>query len=112
MNVLLSNTVLHTVISNEYCLSDFFNATCGEEEVVVMTTALHGRMRSGRCIRMEYDKERCQKDVIRFMDKICSGRRSCSFPVATLREAAQVCHSDLSTYLEASYRCVKGRAVT
>ena len=31
-----------------------FEASCAEDEVVVMTTAQYGRMRPGRCVKKDY----------------------------------------------------------
>ena len=90
-------------------MGDVFNATCGPQEIIMMTSATHGRMRSGKCIKMDYDKERCQKDAMKHLDDACSGRQTCSFQVATLRVMAQVCSADLTTYLDASYDCLKGK---
>lgn len=73
-----------------------------------MTSAMHGRMSVGRCVRMEYDKVSCQKDVLPHLDGACSGRQTCVFSVARLREVAKICNPDLSTYLEATYKCVQG----
>jgi len=36
----------------EYCLREYFIATCPSVgDVILMTSALYGRMRIGRCIR-------------------------------------------------------------
>src|SRR6218665_868342 len=101
-------TCMYCFEADEYCLSEVFNASCNTNEVILMTSAMHGRMRIGKCIKMEYDKVSCQKDVLIHLDNMCSGRQACSFPVAVLRETAKICNSDLSTYLEATFSCVPG----
>jgi len=94
----------------EYCLSESFNATCpGANEVIVMTTAEYGRMRSGRCVQMKYGQPGCRADVLARLDAHCSGRPACTFPVTQLLQAdASPCDDELKSYLYASYLCVTG----
>ena len=108
----------------EYCISEWFNASCagwqrrvpgegsGDDvttSVVVMTTALYGRMRSGRCIQMKYGQAGCRTDVLGQLDDECSGRPSCRFQVSSLlASVATPCDGELTPYLEASYTCVRG----
>ena len=101
-------------IGGEYCLSESFNASCrggGAGQVVVMTAAEYGRMRSGRCVQMRYGQPGCRADVLARLDTHCSGRPACSFPVARLLQAGiSPCDDELKSYLYASYRCVTGRS--
>ena len=50
----------------DYCLNEWFNATCDRlpGHVILMTSARFGRMASGRCISGELDVG-CVKDVLR-----------------------------------------------
>ena len=45
---------------NEYCELETFQAECWEDEVVVMETAVYGRMRLGRCIEIGFGHLGCQ----------------------------------------------------
>ena len=54
--------VAHTA-GVDYCWEDF-NATCADDEVVLMTSALYGRMKIGRCLTRDYYVG-CRSDVIR-----------------------------------------------
>ncbi len=51
-------------------------------------------------------------DILKHMDTKCSGRRACEVRVSAIVDEipdnAQPCPTDLRSYLEASYRCVKG----
>ena len=49
----------------------------------------------------------CSAPVLRYVDRLCSGRQVCEFPVAELH-GNQPCPDDLAPYLEASYQCVPG----
>lgn len=71
-----------------------------------MMSAVYGRMRSGRCVGGV--SLGCQTDVIRYMDDACSGRQACSLGVNDIDLYAQPCPRDYKSYLQASYRCVKG----
>src|SRR6218665_3849441 len=68
-------TCMYCFEADEYCLSEVFNASCNTNEVILMTSAMHGRMRIGKCIKMEYDKVSCQKDVLVHLDNMCSERQ-------------------------------------
>ena len=37
----------------DYCETETFNASCHHGEVIVMKSALYGRMRLGRCVRKD-----------------------------------------------------------
>jgi len=96
--------------SGEYCLSESFNASCRTpNQVIVMTAAEYGRMRSGRCVQMKYGQPGCHANVLTRLDTACSGRPFCSYPVASLLQAGvSPCDPELKSYLDASYRCVTG----
>jgi len=40
--------------SEEYCQWESFNATCGRDQVILITAAVYGRMRVGRCVPYDY----------------------------------------------------------
>ena len=104
----------------DYCLNEWFNATCDRlpGHVILMTSARFGRMTSGRCISgdfnvgcvkdvLEGQGHFCVKDVLRQLDGACSGRTSCDVSVRSLVEL-HPCQQDFVSYLEASYDCVEG----
>jgi len=92
----------------DYCLNEWFNATCERfpDHVVLMTSARFGRMSSGRCISGDFNVG-CVKDVLRQMDGVCSGLTSCDVSVRSLVDL-HPCQKDFVSYLEASYDCVQG----
>jgi len=93
----------------DYCQSEYFSVNCsGISDVILMESARYGRMRAGRCVS-GYGKLGCYTDVLWYMDRRCSGRRHCSVYVAEpALHHVDVCHSDLTSYLEAKYSCVTG----
>lgn len=92
----------------DFCQLETFVAECAEAEVVVLKTALYGRMRIGRCVKRNYGHVGCAKDVLAATDRFCSGRlNACSFAVSSLHQY-QPCPGDLTPYLEASYECRSG----
>jgi len=93
----------------EYCLPESFNVTCAVDEIIMVTSAQYGRMRSGRCIKQNYGHVGCEADVTAFVEDECSGRRRCQFPVAKLLSVASPCPPDVTSYLDATYSCVKGK---
>ena len=93
----------------EYCQWETFDAECSEDEVVVMTSALYGRMRIGRCIKQDRDDVGCSADVRGLADARCSGKQKCQITVPDkLFDGSMPCHEDLKLYLMASYQCLKG----
>lgn len=76
-----------------------------------MTSASYGRMRAGRCIGVEYGFVGCYSDVLPQLDQACSGRQTCEYTIRKLMDIAQPCPRDLTSYLEATHTCLKGKSV-
>ena len=94
----------------DYCHEETFNANCLADEVILMTSALYGRMRMGDCVKIDMGFIGCKKNVLDIMDKRCSGRRKCSIDIPDkILEDEEPC-LELKSYLQASYKCVKGRS--
>lgn len=91
----------------EYCEWESFNATCNQDEVVIIGSAKYGRMRLGKCVTKDYGHIGCASDVTSYFDSRCSGRHSCEISVIKLHDKIS-CPTDFKSYLEASYECVKG----
>ena len=85
--------------------------TCEPHEVIVMDSAVFGRMEQGRCIS-ENDFIGCENDVLYLADRWCSGRNRCVMEAEMYiieLEAANVnCRSYLKMYTLVEYTCVKG----
>ena len=108
---------------NEFCHLETFRARCRQgNDVVVMETASFGRMRVGRCItsdayltalqQLDPTSLGCSADVLRYMDRVCSGRPSCDVSVASPQlHEFRPCPGQLTMYLEATYSCLSGRAL-
>ena len=110
----------------EYCVHEKqFEASCLKNEVIVMTSAIYGRMRMGRCLEDEGLKYfaafgndpnflGCSEDILQLMDKKCSGKNRCEVRMTfdTDFENIKPCDAALKLYLEASYHCVTGRLET
>ena len=99
-------------ISAEFCESEIFNATCSTGSVILMAHAYYGRMQKCRCVQVNYGYIGCKANVLELMDTRCSGRRRCEVRVPEMMLTnARPCQNDLKSYLEASYRCVKGKTI-
>jgi len=107
---------------NEFCHLETFRARCHHGDVIVMETALFGRMRVGRCIKsdayltalqqLDPTSLGCSADVLDYMDQVCSGRSSCEVNVASpeLHEF-RTCPGQLTMYLEATYSCLTSKTL-
>ena len=103
----------------EVCYSDIFQPRYWKSEVIVMKSAMYGRMKIGRCIKQEpilsettlSDKNflGCSENILGLADQKCSGRSECDIRPSDLdSQTLTSCYSFLKLYLEASYECVKG----
>jgi len=106
----------------EYCLTtEAFEAKCLKNEVIVMNSAIYGRMRIGRCLDAVDvssfgsgpDILGCSVDVLHILDERCSLRNQCevvlSFDTDLIKE--KPCHPGLKSYLEAGFDCVTGKHI-
>ena len=108
----------------ETCQLETMKGRCHwRSELIVMTSARWGRMKTGRCLEIHSNALAalghdpmflgCSEDVLHVLDQKCSGRTSCDvrIPDPTLDEI-KPCYSDLTRYLETSYICVKGNRLS
>jgi len=97
------------LVVGEFCQWETFNASCRPDQVVVVTSAMYGRMQAGRCASRSYGSVGCSVDVLLYLSAICSGRQACHLvvPDRHLREM-RPCPIDFAAYLEAGYKCVQG----
>ena len=45
-----------------------FKADCGPNEVIILETALYGRMRLGRCVKTDFGFVGCYTDVLKLTE--------------------------------------------
>ena len=107
---------------HEFCHLEMFHARCQHGEVIVMETALFGRMRVGRCItsdayltalqQLDPTSLGCSADVLGYFDRVCSGRSACDVSVASSElYGFRPCPGQLMMYLEATYSCLTGQTL-
>src|SRR6218665_1557784 len=102
--------LFYLYLEQSVCQSDYFRARCSNsDELVVITRALYGRMRMSKCVKENFGYVGCSHDVLRTMDRFCSGRRECSVRILD-ENFPQVnpCHNDLKSYMEVAYTCIRG----
>lgn len=94
----------------DYCQWETFEASCkARDQLVVMKSAVYGRMASERCIERNYGYVGCHQDVLHQADMRCSGRRECKLDIPYQPfEVGHPCPRDLTRFLRASFECVKG----
>jgi len=96
----------------DYCSTESFHPHCPDGSAVVVTAARYGRMRLGRCVRVDFGFIGCSSDVIQILDRLCSGRTECKLRVPDAElDTLKPCLGDLTRYLEASYECVAGNTL-
>lgn len=93
----------------EVCSTEEFIAKCENHHVILITSGHYGRMRIGRCVRVDFGFVGCYTDVISILDQHCSGRVKCQLKIPDPEmDNTKPCLADLTRYLEASYICVPG----
>jgi len=108
-NVGLTVDLFKYFLSTDYCSTEEFSARCEAGHVILMTSGRYGRMRIGRCVRVDFGFVGCSSDVIDVLDRHCSGRKECRLRIPDPEmDERRPCLSDLTRYLEASYRCIPG----
>ena len=99
----------------EYCGREDFIAHCAGGDVIVMTRAVYGRMRLGKCITQDVGYLGCQTDVLGVMDDVCSSRDRCRVqPLLDLNFHSHIqnpCMGELMRYLEADFSCRRGTRI-
>lgn len=96
---------------HDYCQFDSFNPICQHDEVIVMESALYGRMKLNQCASKDYGYIGCQMDVLPILNQLCSGSRGCTHLVSDLTEKVQPCPHDLTSYLSVKYSCLRGKVI-
>ena len=108
----------------EYCQFETMRARCRwNSEVIVMTSARWGRMKTGRCLNIHPKLLAsvsndpmflgCSEDVLLLLDSKCSSQPTCDVVVPNPDlDKITPCYEDQTRYLEASYTCVKGKYST
>ena len=94
----------------EYCGHEEFSPSCSQDEVIVMSHAVYGRMRIGKCVQRSRGHVGCSSDILGVLDEKCSNKRSCTLDVVHLRVDERISDpcQELTKYLEADYQCEKG----
>ena len=108
--LLISHTFPPILGVRDYCLEEGFSANCDGESVIMIKTALYGRMNVGRCVTRNYGYIGCSQDVYSQVSKLCSGKRTCKIGnFASTFSDIRPCPEDLKGYMEVSYECVSGK---
>ena len=97
-----------TIHNQTVCNTETFDASCPTDHVILMVSALYGRMGLGRCLTTNFSVG-CSADVLELADQECSGRRNCRIPIPNSKFGEmQTCRGDLVVHFEATYHCVPG----
>ena len=94
---------------SEICYGDYFNPSCGSDEILLMQQAQYGRMRIGKCIEEDLGFLGCQVNILNHMDGFCSGKRQCNILITRQNiPTTEGCRKGLEKYLDASFECARG----
>ena len=96
----------------DVCIAETYSAKCDVSQVIVMRSAVYGRMRIGRCVEQDYGHIGCRNDALDVLDAECSGRNECDVLVTIQKfwkDEAGSCLKALAGYIEAEYFCQEGK---
>jgi len=110
-------------VTVEYCQSETFEPRCSANQLIVVRSAVFGRMSDdGRCLQPDAlldalkDDPRylgCSHDVLPVLHRRCSGRTECSVRIVDPElQRNSPCYKEMEKYLDASYACINGRPMT
>lgn len=89
-----------------------FTPSCPTGQIIFLSAAKYGRMQEGKCITSELGHMGCFGDALGYLDKSCSGMKSCDIPVVDLEDmVSSNCKKQLFKYLEVSYDCLQGKII-
>ena len=99
------------VHSEDYCEHETFSPSCASDEVILITKAVYGRMKTGKCIPETYADIGCSINAESALSHQCSGRQSCSYKIYNLfiDYNGNCPPSATRSYLEVTFSCLKGR---
>ena len=105
-------------VSAVVCSNNYFTPVCNNtQSVLLIQTALYGRMQPGLCRGVSGGLLGCSADVRVFMDEQCSGRTSCNVDADILMDHVNqvewptACSPDHVAYLEVTYTCLQGETI-
>ncbi len=92
----------------DFCFLENFEANCPEGLAVRITLAELGRMRVGRCVRINHGHVGCKDDVTAHVQERCGNRNTCVFHVSELGALVQSCPANRLAYLYVEHECQIG----
>ena len=113
-NSLLTNVlfIVSTDATEEVCLWESFNATCSAGEVVLIESALYGRMHDNRCFNITENESNCSTDVRFEIQKQIGQTQSIHLKLYSdvFTKRAPTCLHGQMPFLEISYKCIKRKS--
>ena len=93
----------------EYCVDEVFNPQCENGNLILMHSAMYGRMNTGKCLPTDLGYMGCKADVLAVLDSKCTGQKSCDVVVNDKNiKPRGGCIKGLQSYLEVEYSYVQG----
>ncbi|ELU05656.1 hypothetical protein CAPTEDRAFT_217504 [Capitella teleta] len=106
--VIVNGLLSVIAVSVDYCSDETFQASCSQNQVIVMTEAKYGRMQMGKCVKSDLGFLGCQVDALSRMDEKCSGKARCETAINDAEfTSSNPCSEELKMYLRADYSCVR-----
>ena len=96
--------------TNDFCRSETFEASCSPNEVILITSAVFGRMKLNRCVQRD-QRIGCFTDVLTSIDQVCSGRHTCHIELILLLPLVRNPCFEMVGYFHISHRCVPGKSL-
>ncbi|ELU17649.1 hypothetical protein CAPTEDRAFT_209495 [Capitella teleta] len=97
-------------VESEVCAHEAYASQCQYDEILVITKAIYGHIRQGRCARRDFGHFGCFTDVTSYMESVCASQRSCTISMTDVIENNILpdCADGLATLMDVTHVCVKG----
>ncbi|ELU18018.1 hypothetical protein CAPTEDRAFT_197658 [Capitella teleta] len=104
--------VLNNGVMQEVCYVQDFIGQCAKGDLILVKSALLGRMKLGQCLDRDFGYLGCHQNVISKLDELCSGKNQCRIQKMSKQDFDEVltpstCPNGLELFLEADYECFK-----
>ena len=101
--------LIYALFYLDYCVNKLFRPECDSGKLILMQSALYGRMSLGKCVLTDLGYLGCKANVLATLDGLCTGQPSCNVIVNDeVIKPKGGCIVGLQSYLEVEYSCVEG----
>ncbi|ELT90705.1 hypothetical protein CAPTEDRAFT_211543 [Capitella teleta] len=89
-------------IETEVCSHETYSSQCQYDEILVITKAIYGHIRQGRCAIRDVGHFGCFTDVTSYMESQCLSQRSC---IVTMTDVIETVETEVCAHEDYTSQC-------